>query len=172
MNQFDWPIIQKKKKTMKALSILKWRVLSPIGPPIYMKGGQHLPKHIWYKWGAMENMLGKTLGTWGHGEIHMGTHWELKGNIVRTHWEPGKYQPHTPNRMGTHWELKGNIVGTHWEPGKYQPHTPNRMGTNWELKGNIVGTHWEPGKYQPHPKHLMRTPWGNTWGSNSFNFVP
>jgi hypothetical protein len=20
--------------------------------------------------------------------------------------------------MGTHWELKGNIVGTHWEPGK------------------------------------------------------
>jgi hypothetical protein len=24
--------------------------------------------------------------------------------------------------MGTHWKLKGNIVGTHWEPGKKAKH--------------------------------------------------
>ncbi len=40
-----------------------------------MKGGQHLPKHIGgKKWGAMENMLGNTLGTWReHSENTLGT---------------------------------------------------------------------------------------------------
>jgi hypothetical protein len=35
-------------------------------------------------------MLGNTLGTWGHIENLMGTHWELERNIVITYWEPGK----------------------------------------------------------------------------------
>jgi hypothetical protein len=58
----------------------------------------------------------------------MGTRWEHKENIVRTHWKPGENEknpslpplPHilTINLMGTHCELERNIVGTHWEPGK------------------------------------------------------
>jgi hypothetical protein len=32
-----------------------------------------------------------------------------------THWELGE---RIKNLMGTHWELEGNIVWTHWEPGK------------------------------------------------------
>ncbi len=31
----------------------------------------------------MDNMLGKTLQIWG-------THWELEGNIVQTHWKAMK----------------------------------------------------------------------------------
>jgi len=31
----------------------------------------------------MENFLGNTVGTWG-------TYWELKKNLVGTHWEPEK----------------------------------------------------------------------------------
>ncbi len=84
----------------------------PFGPPIYVKGRQHLPKHVRYaKWGAMENMLrgggwGETLGTWGR----MGTHWELKGNIVGTHWEPGKHT-HPTYPQNTRWEHLGKHMG-------------------------------------------------------------
>jgi hypothetical protein len=51
-------------------------------------GGQHLPKNIEIK--AMENMSRNSLGTWEHIENLMRTHWELKGNITGTCWEPGK----------------------------------------------------------------------------------
>jgi hypothetical protein len=37
----------------------------PLWPPISVKGGQHLPRHMGQKCGDMENMLGNTLGTWG-----------------------------------------------------------------------------------------------------------
>jgi hypothetical protein len=47
-----------------------------------------LPKNIGIK--VMENMLRNTLGTWKHIENLMRTHGELKWNIMRTHWEPGK----------------------------------------------------------------------------------
>jgi len=49
---------------------------------------QHLPKNIGIK--VMENMSRNTQGTWEHIENLMRTHRELKGNIMRTHWEPGK----------------------------------------------------------------------------------
>jgi hypothetical protein len=46
--------------------VLFWSIeFVPFGPPIYMKGGQHLPKHMGSKCGAMENMLGNKFGTWG-----------------------------------------------------------------------------------------------------------
>jgi hypothetical protein len=35
-------------------------------------------------------MLGNTLGTWGTYLKPVKIHWELKGNIVRTHWEQGE----------------------------------------------------------------------------------
>jgi hypothetical protein len=56
-----------------------------------VKGGQHLPKHMGQKWGAMERTC------WG------------------THWELAK---HNGNLMGTHWELEGNKMGTRREQGQ------------------------------------------------------
>jgi hypothetical protein len=46
-----------------------------------------------------------------------------------THWELGE---HIENLMRTHWELEGNIVGTHWEPGKKGKHLECMLGpSHW-----------------------------------------
>ncbi len=47
------------------------------GSPIYLKGVQPLRKHMGWRWGAMENMLGNTLRTWGK-------FWEFNGNVLGT----------------------------------------------------------------------------------------
>jgi hypothetical protein len=66
MNQFlIGPSLQKKLKLRKLPKIegpiLIYRV--PLWPPILVKDGQHLPRHMGQKCGDMENMLGITLGT-------------------------------------------------------------------------------------------------------------
>ncbi len=37
---------------------------------------------------------------------------------IKVRWHGEHVGEHIENLMGTHLELKGNIVGTHWEPGK------------------------------------------------------
>ncbi len=48
------------------MAILQSIEFIPFGPPIKVKGGQHLPKHMGEKWGAIGNSLGehvRNLGT-------------------------------------------------------------------------------------------------------------
>ncbi len=73
-------------------SILKYRV-----PPLW-------PAYI----GEKENTICQSI--WDKSEVLRRTCWG-------THWELGE---HIGNLMGTNWELKGNIVRTHWQPGKYE----------------------------------------------------
>jgi hypothetical protein len=81
-------------------SILRYRV-PPLWPTYISEKEDNICQSIWHK----SEVLWRTC--WG------------------THWELGE---HIGDLMGTHWELKGNIVRTHWEPGKYEKkkilHTP------------------------------------------------
>jgi hypothetical protein len=64
-NQFVLPITPKKLNLQKLPKvegpILMYTV--PLWPPISVKGGQYLPRHMGQKCTDMENMLGNTLGT-------------------------------------------------------------------------------------------------------------
>jgi hypothetical protein len=81
--QFDWPITSKNKKNKKLGRlpkiegfILKYRV--PLLWPTYI--GERRTKICHNTWDKSEVLWIKC---WG-------THWELEGNILGTHCEPGK----------------------------------------------------------------------------------
>jgi len=79
-------------------SILKYRI-----PPLW-------PGYI----GEKENTICQSI--WDKSEV-------LRRACWGTHWELGE---HIGNLMGTNWKLKGNIVRTHWQPGKYEKNSsPN-----------------------------------------------
>jgi hypothetical protein len=69
------PSLRKKTRIYGSFPKTKDNILKckdnilPFGPSIWVKGGQHLPKHIWDK----IEVLWRTC--WG-------TYWELEGNIV------------------------------------------------------------------------------------------
>jgi hypothetical protein len=50
MSQFDWPVTQKKKETMKAAQNRRFYFLSmeflPFGPPTKVERGERLPKRM------------------------------------------------------------------------------------------------------------------------------
>jgi len=64
-NQFDKPITP-KHLNLQELPKIEGRILMytvPLWPPISVKGGQHLPRHMGQKCRDMKNMLGNTLRT-------------------------------------------------------------------------------------------------------------
>jgi hypothetical protein len=48
----------------------------------------------------------------------------------------GEYIGNLQNPLGTHWELEGNLVTTHWEPGKNEKKnlSPHPFPKNWKKK--------------------------------------
>ncbi len=90
--QFDWPIAKQSWNYGGSPSIKesmeRWSAL-PFGPPIYVRRGGLLAKHMGLKWGAIGNTLGEHIGN--------------LGNILRTWWEPIENL-----RRGTCWEQRKN----------------------------------------------------------------
>jgi hypothetical protein len=87
MSQFDWPITPKKKKLWRLPkikgSILKCRV-HPLLPTYIGERRKTFAK----TYRIQARCYGEHVGE--HIENLMGTHWELEGHIVKTHWELGK----------------------------------------------------------------------------------
>jgi hypothetical protein len=79
-----------------------------------MKEGQHLPKCMGWKWGALGNVLRNTMGTWK-------TYWKHHEKSLGTLWK------HSVNIMGTHWDLTKNTLGTR---GKWKICTSLWLPTN------------------------------------------
>ncbi len=73
MSQFDWSITQKKWNYGGSQNIRFYFEIWSSSPLANICQG------ICDKWGAMENMLGNTLGT-------SETYWEFQWNIAWTHW--------------------------------------------------------------------------------------
>jgi hypothetical protein len=95
--------------------VLFWSIefLSPLWPThIRWKEDNNLPKHMGLKWGAMENMLGNTLGTWA-------TYWEPIENLKGTHWEQGKNEKKNPSssQQSLRWAPNSNLIQFPWPQG-------------------------------------------------------
>jgi hypothetical protein len=95
-----------------------------------------------YRW--KEDNICQSIG--GKSEVLWRTCWGI-------HWEFGE---HIENLTRTHWELEGNIVGTHWEPGKKGKHLecmlgpshclheislPKRVGSPFLARANTLPIH-------------------------------
>jgi hypothetical protein len=106
---------RKKTKNLRRLPKIKFSILKYRLPPVW-------PSYI----GERRTTFGKAYG--------------IK---VRCHGELGE---HIENLMGTHLELKRNIVRTHWEPGKMKKKSfssPNLRGkTATHLECMVGPSHW------------------------------
>jgi hypothetical protein len=95
-----------------------------------MKEEQDLPNHMGWKWGALGNVLGNTMGTWRtyweHHEKSLGTLWQLDENIVLTSWEL------IENLIRTHWEQEENEKSLHL----------HSLQTQKIHRGHVEPSHW------------------------------
>jgi len=118
MSQFDWPNTP-KNETVDAPDIegsnMKYRD-PPLWPPYIPKGGQHLPQHVGWKWGAWTTPAPPKIKEKG---LH------AKSTV---HCPSGKWTVNSPlSKPNTTWKKKPSLPPTHKKKkGSPSPFTPRR----------------------------------------------